>query len=119
MVTENGVQGWVDILLGNSVPENSVNATMVRAVNQLTFPKFHSAGTALKIISNQAARPGSREKARVFETLNFSEKAWFCGIECVFRQHNSLQCDQCAQQSIEVAPTGGKLLQTEALMHSP
>ena len=57
MVSENGVQGWVDILLGDSVPVNSVNATMIRAVNQLTFPKFHSAWTALRIFTNQAMHP--------------------------------------------------------------
>ena len=57
MVSENGVQGWVDILLGDSVPVNSVNATMIRAVNQLTFTKFHSAWTALRIFTNQAMHP--------------------------------------------------------------
>ena len=57
MVSENGVQGWVDILLGDSVPVNSVNATMIRAVNQLTFPKFHSSLTALRIFTNQAMHP--------------------------------------------------------------
>ena len=57
MVTENGVQGWVDILLGDSVPVNSVNASMIRAVNQLTFTKFRSAWTALRIFTNQAMHP--------------------------------------------------------------
>ena len=57
VVTENGVQGWVDILLGDSVPVNSVNASMIRAVNQLTFPKFQSAWTALRIFTNQAMHP--------------------------------------------------------------
>ena len=59
---------------------------------------------------------GVRERARVFET-------WCCGILRVFRQHNSLQlfheCDRCAQQRIEGAPTGGKALPTEALVPSP
>ena len=66
---------------------------------------------------------GVRERARVFETLNFFEKAWCCSIVRVFRQHNSLQlfheCNRCAKQSIEGAPTGGKALPTEALVPSP
>ena len=70
-----------------------------------------------------AFKPGSREKAWVFETLNYFQKAWCCSILRVFRHQNSLQlfheCDRGAQQSIEGASTGGKALPTEALVPSP
>ena len=72
------------------------------------------------MISHVMEEDGVTEIVIVLELqTNHPQSFHNCGIVRVFRQHNSLQCDRCAQQSIEGAPTGGKALPTEALVHSP
>ena len=91
-------------------------------VPELTVNGHYDESENVFVISRCVVTTGSREKARVFKTLNFFKKAWH-KLDSCSKTWEADNCwpirAECAQQSIECAPAGSKALPTEALVHSP